>query len=174
MLDWIHPAAVLLQGSRSAFRDFFAVHPIDQICAVGFVIELGSEGTYMEPCADTRAHRKVVWKDYSLKYPHMTKDEMRWNSGEYEFPAGLLRHDELGPAWAQVAEALQRTAGGGASEEVCRGLISLCCDTIVTLSAEGAFGNWADLDFNVAEVEEPTDVVKERDAAIRRRLRGAA
>jgi hypothetical protein len=120
--------------------------------ALGFVFELYN----VTPAFALCAHLGPLADD----------EDERWNSGDYDFPAGLsgVRH-ELGPAFHGRFAALHAQAQGEPHHgPIYQGLIELCMQVLRDLRGEGLVS--ADVDLNVSEVGDPSDVVAKRHAAI--------
>jgi hypothetical protein len=161
MIDWSHNKALLSQGTRSAIRAFFEKHGRDDLCSIGYVFELGNASPSFHLCADRWTYRKAC--------PDADGLEARWNSGGYEFPAVLLKMDELGPEWEAIAARLHKLSTKKPHvREVYDGLIQISCEVLAELARARHFGDWHALDFNVSEVSDSIELVIERDQAIRR------
>lgn len=155
-------ALVREQASR-VLRTFLRAHG-EAPTALGFVFELYN----VTPQLDLCAHLGALPDDL----------EARWNSGDYDFPAGLTgARRELGPVVIQQLTELHRLA----REEPERGaiyvgLVALCSDVLLDVCEEAQLG--PDLDLNVSEVGDGVEVVAARHVALsarraeRRRARG--
>jgi hypothetical protein len=152
---WDHHQRVLVAASKAVLRRFFEKHPKESVIAIGYVFELWNASPQFDLCANVGSR-------------HDDREEIRWNSGNYQFPAGLLGTiDELGAEWVQISYRLHQAAedqeGHG---EVYRGLIDISCRALIDLARSGLFGDPARLDFNVSEVGDSTDVVSTRSRSI--------
>jgi hypothetical protein len=98
MIDWQRNKAILITGSETAIRAFLSRNSTAELCAVGYVLELGQPpplAFYL--CANTRRYFDRTMAKYRERWPDTPADNIRWNSGDYEFPAGLLDpRDEMG------------------------------------------------------------------------------
>ena len=92
--------------------------------------------------------------------------EERWNSGDYDFPAGLSEEPhELGAAWWTALEALHAAAADEPEHgPVYQGLVALCSSVLLDLRREGLVPDGIDL--NVAEVGDDVDLVATRHAML--------
>lgn len=152
---WPQHQQVLLASSRRVIQKFLAQNSGEPLLAIGFVFELWNNTPQFDLCAHTG--------DEPSEDP-----EVRWNSGEYSFPAGLLGvRDELGPEWTAINTHLHQLAKNeDTSGEIYQGLITISCQTMALLKQEGLFGDATALDFNIAEVGDPVEKVQERNRLI--------
>lgn len=169
MIDWDLQKRLLIEATEPVVRVFQSRRPEDRLCAIGYVFELGNANPQFDLCADTERHRREVEHAYRAKWPDTDMEAIRWNSGEYQCPAGLgTAPDELGIEWCRISALLHETALDDEHlDEVYTGIIRICCDALVVLAKRGALGDWTDLDFNVSETLDDIAVVKERHAMIR-------
>jgi hypothetical protein len=167
MIDWRRNKRLLVEGTQSAVRAFLAKKGRNDLCSVGYVFELGNASPAFFLCADTRTYRSQC--------PDAETDEARWNSGGFEYPAALLSLHELGPEWADEVARLPSLAEDASHfREVYDGLITICCEALAELAPTGLFGDWTQVDFNVSEVGDPIERVRERDRHIRQLLAAKA
>jgi hypothetical protein len=160
-IDWEKCKGLLLEGTRSAITDFMKKTPRSELCAIGYVFELGNESPQFDLCADTWSNRK--------RSPDWELPDARWNSGNYEFPAGLSSYSELGSEWNDVAGLLHNTAEKERYfDAVYKGLVRIGCEVLVELARGGFLGDWQLLDFNVSEVGDSIEVVSARNAKIKK------
>lgn len=157
--DWNHYRQVLVEASKEVFRRFKEKHASKQLIAIGYVFELWNASPQFDLCANVGAQ-------------HDQREEIRWNSGDYMFPAGLLGVvDELGEEWQQIMDRLHQSAEDQqANGEIYRGLITICCDSMAELANSGEFSNPLLLDFNVSEVNDNLDKVIARNHSIHEQL----
>jgi hypothetical protein len=173
MIDWEKNQQLLLTGARAAFREFLAAHSSEQLCAVGFLFELGNVSAQFDACAHVAKDRKEHQDQ---------KVDVRWNSGSFTHPAGLTsRPAELGESWDAEVERLHDMPfdddgdeDGEKTKEVYDGLIRISCEVLAALAFAGEFGDWRHVDFNVAEVNDSIDMVQHRDRLIRSRIMPAS
>jgi len=162
-VDWERCERLLLDGSRSALETFLGQRPRGELCAIGYVFELGNESPQFDLCADTWTNRKRL-KDWQ-------SPDVRWNSGNYEFPAGLSHGSELGTDWNAESKRLHNLAEDERHfAAVYKGLVDMSCLVLVKRASEGLLGDWRLLDYNVSETGDPTPtkVVAARDAKIKK------
>jgi hypothetical protein len=143
---------LLLLSSRRVLRAGGADRPDRAPTAVGYVFELRNHTPQLDLCA----HFGPVAED----------EDERWNSGDFDCPAGLTdAHRELGPeVWTAVTElhaAAAHEPVGGPTQQA---ITWACCTALLQLRAEGLIPAGADL--VVSEVSEPTAVVAARGAAL--------
>ena len=158
--EWQARLDVLVEASKPVIERFFERHDPGELVAVGYVFELWNAG----PQFDLVGHVGAT-----------IKEENRWNSGEYAFPAGLLNGvDELGSEWTAIMERLHTEAEAqeedGEEGAVYKGLIDVSCAAMVRLARSGLFGSAERLDFNVSEVNDPLEIVRERNDLIHAQL----
>jgi len=152
---WPQHQQVLLDSSRRVLKTFLSQHPDEKLLAIGFVFELWNNTKQFDLCAHTG--------DEPSEDP-----EVRWNSGDYDYPAGLMGlRDELGPEWTAINTRLhQLAAKEDETGEIYQGLITISCQTMALLKQEGLFGDATELDFNIAEVGDSIEKVQERNRMI--------
>jgi len=160
--DWDHHQCVLVDASKAVLLRFYEKHPKESVIAIGYVFELWNASPQFDLCANVGSR-------------HDEREDVRWNSGDYQFPAGLLGAvDELGAEWVQISERLHQAAkdqdGDG---EVYRGLTDISCRALVDLARSRLFVDPTRLDFNVSEVGDFTDVVITRNRSIHEQLKKA-
>ncbi|HBJ84161.1 MAG TPA: hypothetical protein DDZ88_09895 [Verrucomicrobiales bacterium] len=158
--DWDHYRRVLVDASKTVLRRFYERRAKEEVIAIGYVFELWNASPQFDLCANVGAR-------------HDEREEVRWNSGDYKFPAGLLSSvDELGTNWTQISERLHQAAADQDGDgEVYQGLIGIACRALVDLARSGLFGDPTRLDFNVSEVSDSTDVVVARNRSIHEQLK---
>jgi hypothetical protein len=153
--QWPQYQQVLLDSSRRVIKTFLSQHTDDKLLAIGFVFELWNNTPQFDLCAHTG--------DEPSEDP-----EVRWNSGDYSFPARLLGlRDELGPEWTAINTHLHQLAKNeDESGEIYQGLIDISIQTMIALKQEGFFGKATHLDFNISEVGDALETVRERNQMI--------
>jgi hypothetical protein len=175
MFDWEAAKSILLSSSAEAIRSFAADLPAGEICAIGYIFELGNAHEQFDLCANTRSFYIQHAAEYrSAKYrgefPNLSEEEIRWNSGDYEFPAGLPG-DSYRTAWfpwSRVSEQLHQIAECDLnSDAVHNGLIRIGCESIAEIAQRGLLGDWSTIDFNVASVDCSIQSIMNRDREIR-------
>jgi hypothetical protein len=144
--------ALLRAAARPVLSGFRARHP-EPPTALGFVFALHNVSPQLDLCA----HLGPLPED----------EEERWNSGDYDFPAGLSgARGELGAAWSAAMAALHAAAAGeGPRGPVYQQIVSLLGQVLLDLRAEGLVPEGVDL--NLAEVGDPEDLVARRHAQLR-------
>ncbi len=157
--DWNHYQQVLVEASKEVFRRFKEKHASKRLIAIVYVFELWNASPQFDLCANVGDQ-------------HDPREEIRWNSGDYIFPAGLLGVvDELGSKWQQIIEHLHRSAQDqDADGEIYRGLIEISCRSMAELANLGKFSDSSLLDFNVSEVNDDLGLVIARDHSIHEQL----
>jgi hypothetical protein len=143
-------ADLLCAASRPVLAAFHAAHPGEAPTAVGYVFALHN----VHPQLDLCAHLGPLPDD----------DDERWNSGDFDFPAGLTgARGELGPAVAAAVAQLHAAARGQPPRgPAYQQITEACCAALLQLRAEGLIPASADL--NVAEVGDPSEAVAARGA----------
>jgi hypothetical protein len=176
MIDWERNKKLLLDGSEAAIRKFLAVRAKGDLCAIGYVFELWNASPQFDLCANTTQFFQESMARHLKKWPDDSVDdsakEYRWNSGCYQYSAGLLgERAELGAAWDAESDRLHELADADPeSREVYDGLIRISCDVLVELASRRVFGDWSALDFNVSEVGDAIETVQQRDREIKQRI----
>ena len=100
--DWTRLEELLIDSSETAIRRFVASIEKRKLLAIGYVFELGNNSPQFDLCANVSGSRDFV---------HDFDDEDRWNSGDYEYPAGLLdSRCELGSEWNAANKELHAIA----------------------------------------------------------------
>jgi hypothetical protein len=119
--------------------------------------------------------------------PEQAREKVRWEAGYFSFAAGLTGpNDELGAAWEAEADRLHdMTEKMGAIdtsneeqfakysrdyETFLAELVTVCCGALVDISMAGMFGDFKNLDFWVGSTDENGDIVRNRDARIRKMI----
>jgi hypothetical protein len=112
-------------------------------------------------------------------------EKVRWEAGYFPFPAGLTGpNDELGSAWEAEADRLhdltekmgaidtsneeQHAKYSRDYEAFLAELVTVCCRALADIAKTGLFGDFKNLDFWVGSTDENGDIVRERDARIRK------
>lgn len=169
MIDWQRYSQLLTDGSDAALRRFFAERPGVDIAAIGYTFELWNSSPAFNLCANTRTYFHEVKERYRKEWPSTPEDQIRWSSGDFQFCSGLLNTaDELGSEWKAEYSRLHDLANQDPdSREVYDGLVRISCNALAKLAKRGLFGNWKEIDFNVAEYGDDVEVVKQRDRKIR-------
>jgi hypothetical protein len=155
-MDTAALVTLLLPEARRVLAAFLAAHRDDAPTAVGFVFALDN----VTPQLDLCTHLGPLADD----------EDERWNSGDYEFPAGLTgARRELGPAVWDAVVALHASARAGDRDAVYRAIVAACGEVLLDLQTEGVLP--AGIDLNVAEVGDPSPVVAARGEQLRDRTR---
>lgn len=151
--DWGALRVLLRDESRRVLEQFLVTHDKDELRGVGYVFELWN----VTPQLDLCAHVSELADD----------PEERFNSGDYDFPAGLTgpgKARELGPKWCSALDELHSLAEEEAEARregsVYRGLIALTGTVLLDLLAEGLVPD--EVDLNVSEVGDNSEKVAAR------------
>src|SRR5947207_1099701 len=157
--DWNHYHRALVDSSKAVLLRFYERQPKDSVIAIGYVFELGNVSPQFDLCAN-------------VGKCHDEREDARWNSGDYTFPAGLLGLvDELGSEWTRINDHLHEAAEDQEEDgEIYRGLVAISCRSLVDLARSGSLGNAVRLDFNVSEVNDLLAAVIDRNRAIHAQL----
>jgi hypothetical protein len=190
--DWSNTRKLLVAGSIPAFEAFFKVHPLSDVRAIGYTWEWGQPQAAFYAVANTQkgleegmvsANRYVETK----LTPEQAREKVRWEAGYFPFPAGLTGpNDELGAAWEAEADRLhdmtekmgaidtgneeQFAKYSGDYEAFLAELVNVCCGALVDISMTGMFGDFKNLDFWVGSTDDNGDIVRNRDARIRKMI----
>jgi hypothetical protein len=144
--------ALLRPEALRVWTAFRAAHPGAAPTAAGFVFTLDN----VTPQLDLCAHLGPLADD----------EDERWNSGDYDFPAGLTgARRELGPAVWDAVVALHAAARAGDRDAVYRAIVAACGEVLLDLQDEGVLP--AGIDLNVSEVGDPSSVVAARGERLR-------
>jgi len=170
MPDWRRFKKLLYDDSQRILGAFFTKSrdESDPIAAIGYVYEFGRGQLCFELCANSAKAAQKAVERFGKK---LSADEIRWNSGNFDYSGGVQDHfggwsTEL---WDTVSE-LDAIAeddddeAGKIHDRVAR----ICGEILADLAREGVFGDWTQIDFNVAALLDPVETVKQRDAEIRR------
>src|SRR6185436_13345909 len=110
-IDWNRNLELLLSGTEAVIRKFLSERPEIEICAIGYTFELGNASPAFHLCANSREYLARTLECYRREWPNRDLGSVRWNSGDYQFPAGLLPvAEELAPEWASEAEKFHNLA----------------------------------------------------------------
>jgi len=125
--------------------------------AIGYVYELGNAFPQFDVCANVSGPC-----DWLRNLP--ITDEGRWNSGNYEYPAGLLQPGvELGEDWNAIAASLHNEADRTGDYDTADRLLSdVACKAIILVARSGAIPNPLDVDYNISSVDDRTAVISAR------------
>ncbi|HEX7900737.1 MAG TPA: DUF4303 domain-containing protein [Planctomycetota bacterium] len=174
-MDWRKLGALLTMSTEQAFLAFFEKVPRASLCAVGYVFEIGNATPQFFLCANTSERLRSSLQAYRSSNPQRVEDSVRWNSGDYEYPAKLLSRDELGRTWELEYAKVEALFGAAESEaafgKIYRRLVDACVSSLVDLAARDVFGDWTRLDFNVSETAEPFFVPRARHRHVIRGIR---
>lgn len=142
---------LLRDEARRVLQSFLGSHD-EPPTALGFVFALYN----VTPAFDLCAHLGPLAED----------EDERWNSGDYDFPAGLSgAHHELGPTFfARFSELHAQAQTEPHHGPIYRGIVELCMQVLRDLRLEGLVPS--NIDLNVSEVGDPSDVVAKRHSAI--------
>lgn len=150
--DWEALRVLLRDESRRVLQAFQKKHGKDDLTGVGYVFALWNVTPQLDLCANTSEPSD--------------DEEERFNSGDYEFPAGLTgKARELGAAWWKALSALHALAAKEGDNDkkksaVYRGLVTLVGTVLLDLRAEGFFPD--EVDFNVSEAGDDSEIVAKR------------
>src|SRR5260370_1514023 len=175
MIDWERNKRLLIEGSEHAIRAFLAQLPNGELAAIGYTFELWNESPQFNLCANARRYFQESMLGYRREWPETSEQQIRWSSGDFEFPAGLLKvRNELGTEWCaenvrlhKLSDADEMGRESAYSQEVYDGLVRISCEALAVLAKKNVFGDFSKIDFNVAEYGDKIDVIKERDRMIR-------
>jgi hypothetical protein len=178
MIDWPRNEELLFEDSERLIRALVAEHEKrrEPLAAIGYVFEFGRGQLCFDLCANTARNAQTSLVEYLAQYPDASAEELRWNSGDYDYPGAA---DQYGGGWSKPwwdeLERLDRLAENDEeSKEVHEGIGRICCNVLAELAKRGVFGNWKLLDFNVAALLDDVAEVKERDRRIRQLIGSSA
>ncbi len=157
--DWPHLERLLSDASELAIRKFLASLNHRKLLAIGYVFELGNNSPQFDLCANVSGDSDFL---------HELTNEDRWNSGDYEYPAGLLDPaNELGDEWNSENERLHSLANEDDNfTAIYTGIISIACNSLMELARRHIFPNPLALDYNISEVGDDLSLVATRHALI--------
>ncbi len=164
--DWLVLEKLLIDSSEDAIRRFVASLKQRKLLAIGYVFELGNSSPHFDLCANVSGGREFV-DDF--------EDDDRWNSGDYEYPAGLLDSEsELGDEWNAANEKLHAIARDEHSFlDIYNGIVRISCDSLIDLAIRGVLPSPLSLDYNVSEVGDDLSLVASRHTLILNAIRVA-
>ncbi len=157
--DWLVLENLLIDSSEYAIRRFVASLKQRRLLAIGYVFELGNSSTQFDLCANVSGSREFV-RDF--------EDDDRWNSWDYEYPAGLLdSQSELGNEWNAAIEKLHAIASDDHSlRDIYNGLVRISCNSLIDLAIRGVLPSPLSLEYNVSEVGDDLSLVASRHTLI--------
>lgn len=157
--DWPILEKLLIDSSEAAIRRFLASLKHRRLLAIGYVFELGNISPQFDLCANVSGSRDFV---------HKFDDDDRWNSGDYEYPAGLLDpRTELGNEWNTANVKLHSIASDDHSfSEIYDGIVRISCNSLIDLATRDVLPTPLSLDYNVSEVGDELPLVASRHALI--------
>lgn len=157
--DWSFLEKLLIESSEVAIRRFVASLKQRRLLAIGYVFELGNNSPQFDLCANVPGNRDFV---------HEFEDDDRWNSGDYEYPAGLLdSRTELGNEWNSANAKLHAIASDDHSfNAIYEGIVRISCNSLIDLATRGVLPSPLELDYNVSEVGDDLPLVASRHEMI--------
>jgi hypothetical protein len=190
--DWSNTRKLLVAGSIPAFQAFFKVNPLRDVRAIGYTWEWGQPQAAFYAVVNTQKGLEegmISANRYAEPKltPEQARETVRWEAGYFPFPAGLTGpDDELGAAWEAEADRLHGlTEKMGAidtsNEEQCAKyskdieaflaeLVTVCCGALADIAKTGLLGDCKNLDFWVGSTDDNGDIVRDRDARIRKMI----
>lgn len=130
-----------------------------------------------ELCANSAKTAQKTFEKFLKKRPDASADDVRWNSGDFNYSGGLQGHFSGWSAelWEIVSDldALAED-DDDESEQIHDRTARICSEILADLAREGVFGDWSQLDFNVAALLDPVETIKQRDAEIRSLIQSGA
>jgi hypothetical protein len=187
--DWGLTKDTLIAGSISAFKAFFAVHPIETVRAIGYTWEWGQPQAAFYCVANTQRGLEqgmVECNRYRVDKlnEEQARMEVRWSAGYFSHPAGLVGpSEELGTAWTTEAnklyaltESMRPTDPSDDAqyavytenyEAFLASLVSVCCEALAEIAKSGLFENAQQMDFWVGSTDDERDCVRDRDTRVR-------
>lgn len=179
MTDWRRLKKLVHDDSQRILRAFFTRSRDEQdpIAAIGYVYEFGRGQLCFELCANSaKASRKMV-EEFLKKYPGDSAEEVRWSSGDFDHPGGVQERFGGWSAdlWDMVSDldAIVEDDDDEA-DQIHDRVARICSEVLAELAREGVFGDWTQIDFNVAALLDPVETVKQRDAEIRKLVQSGA
>jgi hypothetical protein len=191
--DWTNTQKLLVAGSIPAFTSFFKVHPITEVRAIGYTWEWGQPTAAFYCVANTQKGLENGMIECNRYLEEKLNDaealeEVRWNAGWFPYPAGLTGpNEELGAAWEAEAKTLHalteamRPADPSNEAQYAEysqnyraflaSLETTCCEALAEIAGTGTFDGATDLDFWVGSTDENGDVVRQRNALIRKMIK---
>ena len=143
--DWAAAAETLYRAAREQFTRFLAGPVREQVYAVGFFFDPVAGDVY--PVANTMDHHLRSFKALVDEYGPTDQQEYLWNSGNWEYPAGLFpsasqEFKVYDDAWAPHREAVQAVSVEADDAGIARldsDLRRLCVGVLRRLAADGYF-----------------------------------
>jgi hypothetical protein len=160
-IDWAAATDTLDHISREQFTRFLAGPVRERVYAVGFFLD-PTTGDVL-PVANTIEHHLKGYTTLVKEYGPTDEYEYLWDSGNWEYAAGLAPSgsDEFtafDSAWTPFREAIGAAADGADDAELQRleaSLRSTCTEALRRLAADGVFAGCPELMGYV--VQAPTD-----------------
>ncbi|MGE0757213.1 MAG: hypothetical protein AB7O38_09340 [Pirellulaceae bacterium] len=157
--NWNRLEQLLIASSETAIRRFITSLKSRKLLAIGYVFELGNNSPQFDLCANVSGDRDFL---------HEFDDEDRWNSGDYEYPAGLLdSKNELGAEWDLENRQLHALANDpDRYAAIYAGIVDVACNSLIELAFRDVIPSPLAVDYNVSEVGDDLSVVASRHALI--------
>jgi hypothetical protein len=170
--DWQRNKNVLLKVSKPSVRALLAktTGEGDTLAAISYTFEFGSGQLCFEMCANTARNAKESLARHLAAWPDASPDEVRWNSGDYDYPGAVQDHFGGWSQgwWAELSRLDHLAAQGKQSKVVHQKMADTCCEVLAALARRAGLGDWSAIDFNVAALLEDVTEVKKRDRRIRK------
>jgi hypothetical protein len=157
--NWTRLEQLLITSSEIAIRNFVKTLRNRKLLAIGYVFELGNNSPQFDLCANVSGDRDFI---------HDFDDEDRWNSGDYEYPAGLLgTKSELGAEWDSENRKLHALANDpDRYTATYAGIVEIACNSLIELAIRDALPCPLAIDYNVSEVGDDLSIVASRHTLI--------
>lgn len=178
MIDWPHNRELLLAESERLVQALFAENRErgDCLVAIGYVFEFGRGQLEFDMCANTAQSAEEALAELLAEDPDESPDEVRWNSGDFDYPGGVSDHyGGFSAEWRTELKRLDQLAEDDEEQSaaVHEGIANICCEVLAELATRGVIAEWSSIDFNVAALLDEIDQVKARDQQIRRLIAAA-
>ncbi|MEQ1905858.1 MAG: hypothetical protein ABL888_16840 [Pirellulaceae bacterium] len=157
--NWTRLEELLITSSETAIRRFVASLKNRRLLAIGYVFELGNNSPQFDLCANVSGDRDFI---------HDFDYEDRWNSGDYEYPAGLIdTKSELGTEWDSENRQLHTLANDpDRYAAIYAGIVEIACRSLIELATRDVLPYPLAIDYNVSEVGDDLSLVASRHKLI--------
>ena len=167
MIDWKCFKQLLAVETKREIEALFAENRKrgDTLVAVGFVFEFGRGQLEFDLCANTKRNAEQSVANYLSKYPNGSAMEIRWNSGDFDYP---VANSEFSDAlWDQLKNLDNLAKHERNRQVVYDNVVATCCHVMAECAQNGAIPDWNNIDLNVAELLDDMATIVERDKYIR-------
>lgn len=161
---------ILFNNSYDIIKKFMEKYPEDKLTAIGYVFELWNSVPQFNLCANTKKYFVLKMKG------EKDINNIRWNSWNYEFPAGILWVNEFWEKWNLFYNQTHNFILSSKNDfqllhdnfqYVYDNLIEICTLVFIKLLKSDLFINPLLLDYNISEYSDDISLVIDRNNYIK-------